>query len=243
MSSTPDYTILADPRISVDHFTHVLRAAGSPAAGEAAACYRAIAARGVDPTVALAIFRKESTYGLFGRAHRNRSWGNLRAGPPHDDSAFTIYPTWTHGAADAARLLAVYGHNAIRPGTRTDTVQRLPFVWAPAADHNAPDAYGDALARWITGWIGASSRPWWPSRLGRPPAGAEFALVVPAGGRWRLHPDGTHLRTFRTGGFSAYGRNVDKRHGRLTGQLITGAHTGWWLPLSAGRVYRRPGAF
>lgn len=154
MAATPDYAILSPPRISAAGFAAVLRGGSSPAAAEADACYRAFVAAGVDPAVGLAIFRKESTYGRFGRANRNRSWGNIRGGStyPLDDGRFRIYPSWTAGAADAARLLVVYGTNRIRPGTKTSTVQTLPYVWAPSSDGNAPDAYGDSLARWIGEW-------------------------------------------------------------------------------------------
>lgn len=156
MATTPDFTILAAPRISPERFAAILRSAGSPAAPEAAAAYRAFTAAGVDPAVALALFRKESTYGRFGRAARNRSWGNIRGGTtyPLDDKAFRIYPSWAAGAQDAARLLAIYGANRIRPGIRTDTVQTFPYVWAPSGDGNAPDRYGDQLAGWIAAWSG-----------------------------------------------------------------------------------------
>ncbi len=154
MATTPDYPILGPPRITAAGFADVLRGGGSPAAGEAAACYQAFIAAGVDPAVGLALFRKESTYGLFGRARSNRSWGNIRGGVgyPLDNGNFRIYPTWTLGAQDAARLLTVYGRNQIRPGRTTSTVQTFPFVWAPSSDGNAPDAYGDSLARWIGEW-------------------------------------------------------------------------------------------
>lgn len=148
MSATPDYPILGPPRISAAGFTEILRAAGSPATPEAAAAYSAALGYGVDPAVLLAIFRKESTFGRFGRATSTRSWGNIR----NADGSFRAYGTWTAGATDAARLLAVYGRNAIRPGRQTNTVQTLPYVWAPSADGNAPDAYGDQLASWITDW-------------------------------------------------------------------------------------------
>ncbi len=97
---------------------------------------------------------RNSTYGKYGRAARNRSWGNIRGGTtyPLDDKRFRIYPSWTVGAADCARLLGVYGRNAIRSGVKTDTVQTFPFVWAPSSDGNAPDRYGDQLAGWITAW-------------------------------------------------------------------------------------------
>ena len=153
-----DFTILAAPRISAAGFAAILAEHGSPAAPEAAACYAACVKAGVDPAVLLAVFAKESTYGKFGRAHTNRSWGNVRDPDrdgrpfPIDDKGFRRYPTWTAGAADAARLLAIYGANKIRPGHDTSTVQRFPYVWAPAADGNAPDRYGDFLARMVSAW-------------------------------------------------------------------------------------------
>ena len=45
----------------------------------------------------------------------------------------------------AARLLAVYGRNAIRPGRKTSTARTFPFVWAPSADGNRPARYGQAI--------------------------------------------------------------------------------------------------
>lgn len=152
-----DYTILSAPRITLRGFRAILTRASSPAAGEAGPCYAAAVAAGVDPAVLLAVFRHESGYGTAGRARGNRSWGNVRgrsSGDPFpiDSGRFRIYPTWTAGAADAARLLAVYGHDLIRPGTDTSTVHRFPFVWAPAADGNAPRAYGLALAWSIAAW-------------------------------------------------------------------------------------------
>lgn len=154
MATSPDYPIMGPPRISAAGFATVLARASSPAASSAAAAYSAFTAAGVDPAVGLAVFRKESTYGTAGRAVRNRSWGNIRGGAtyPLDNGNFRIYPSWAAGAQDAARLLAIYGRNQIRPGTRTDTVQTFPFVWAPSSDGNAPDAYGDQLAGWIASW-------------------------------------------------------------------------------------------
>lgn len=148
MATTPDYPILGPPRISTLGFAEILRSNRSPAASEALSCYQAALGQGVDPAVMLAVFRKESTFGRFGYANRNRSWGNIR----ESSGAFRAYSSWTAGAADCARLLAVYGRNQIRPGRNTSTVQTFPYVWAPAADGNAPDRYGDQLASWITEW-------------------------------------------------------------------------------------------
>jgi len=162
VGSTPDYTILAPPRISSAKFAQILRQGSSPAYPEASTCYSAAVNAGVDPTVLLAVFRKESTYGRFGRAHDNRSWGNLRTSPNYPTvNGFVRYPSWTAGAADAARLLAIYGRNQIRAGKNTSTIQTMPYVWAPASDGNGPDRYGDQLAGWIAEWTGqpGSSAP------------------------------------------------------------------------------------
>lgn len=166
MASTPDYTILSSPRITEARFTAILRDAGSPSASSAAACYRAFVSAGVDPAVGLAVFRKESTYGKFGRANGNRSWGNLRTSPHYPTvGGFVRYPSWSAGAADCARLLAIYGRNQIRPNKVTSTVQTMPYVWAPAKDGNGPDRYGDQLASWIQKWSGQ------PGNVSGAPAG------------------------------------------------------------------------
>jgi hypothetical protein len=166
MATTPDYAILAAPRISREGFRRILADAGSPAAPVADAAYDAAVGYGVDPAVLLGVFRKESSYGRAGRAARNKSWGNIK-GMPADGAGFRIYPDWATGARDAARLLAVYGRNEIRPGTRTDTVQTMPYVWAPGP---GADLYGDQLARWIGDW--ATRYP--------TSAGAQPATAVPA---------------------------------------------------------------
>lgn len=170
MASTPDYAILAPPRISREGFVRILSQAGSPAAPIAGEAYDAAVVAGVDPAVLLAVYRKESSYGKAGRAVRNRSWGNIK-GPPADDAGFRVYPDWLSGARDAVRLLGIYGRNAIRPGTRTDTVQTMPYVWAPGP---GADLYGDQLAAWITEWARR-----YPTPTGAQPFPAQPAVSAP----------------------------------------------------------------
>ena len=141
-----DFTILAEPRIRQGTFITILRDRRSPAAAEGKACWDGIVAHGVDPALALAIFQHESSFGTKGAAKDRRNWGNLRKSPKFpDDGRFVVYPTWADGARDAARLLARYGRNEIRPGTNTKTAQTFPFVWAPSADGNRPDVYGNEV--------------------------------------------------------------------------------------------------
>lgn len=193
-----DYTILARPRISEARFAKILRDAKSPAAGPAAACYAAAVRYGVDPAVLLAVFQHESSFGTRGLAVANKSWGNLR-----HQGKFVRYATWPAGAADAARLLAIYGRNEIRPGAKTDTTQTFPYVWAPAADHNAPDAYGNAITAAIARWI----------RLG-----GVVTATTPARAAGRY--EGTSIRLF------AVSRGVAREtgHGTIHGAWVTGPH-------------------
>lgn len=138
-----DYLLVSKPRITIDVFRSVLKSAQSPAYTEATACWKAIVAAGIDPALALAQFDKESTYGKFGAAHLNHSWGNLRGYP---GGQFKHYPTWAAGAADYARLLAssLYAGSA-----HYNTARTMPYRYAPSADHNSPAAYGQFLVNMI----------------------------------------------------------------------------------------------
>jgi hypothetical protein len=146
--STPDLTLASAPRISASGFRAILLRHASPAAPEAAACYAAFVAKGIDPAVGLAIFQHESGFGLFGVARTNRSWGNVRGA----GGSFVKYSTWTAGAAGLAALLVLYATNKIRPGTTTSTIRTFPYVYAPSADGNAPAAYGAAVLALVTTW-------------------------------------------------------------------------------------------
>ena len=138
-----DYTLASRPRIGLSVFTHVLSSAKSPALHEAKGCYDAIVKHGIDPALALAQFAKESSYGVHGVATANHSWGNLRGYP---GGHFKHYPNWTAGADDYARLLAgpLYAGSSHYTTART-----MPYRYAPAADHNAPAAYGQFLVTHI----------------------------------------------------------------------------------------------
>jgi hypothetical protein len=149
-----DFNILATPRIHQATFAKILRDAKSPAAVDAPKLWAAIVSHGVDPALALAVFQHESSYGKAGAAVSRRNWGNLRTSPHFPrDKGFVTYPTWVDGAGDAARLLARYGRNEIRPKVNTRTARTFPFVWAPSADGNKPDRYGTAVVAAIVRFI------------------------------------------------------------------------------------------
>ena len=141
-----DFKILSRPTISRATFVRILHENDSPAAGSAEQAWANIIAYGVDPAFELAMFLHESSYGRKGAAVSRRNWGNLRRSPYFKSfKGFAKYPTWAAGAGDTARLLRIYGLDLIRPPRHTSTARTLPFVWAPAKDHNKPAAYGQAL--------------------------------------------------------------------------------------------------
>lgn len=177
-----DYTILAPPRIKESTFRRILREARSPAAPEAAAAWKGIVRHGVDPAFALALFKRESSYGRRGPTGPRRNWGGLSTSEEFpDDGAYAVYPTWADGARDTARLLVKYGENAIQVGTKTDTALTFAFVFASSNDQAKLQRYGQACAAAITSFIrqdrewerGSANRGVTKPMLGSPPQSTE----------------------------------------------------------------------
>ncbi|MCS7257456.1 MAG: N-acetylmuramoyl-L-alanine amidase, partial [Thermomicrobium sp.] len=145
------------PRIDADRFAAFLAATGSPAASEAHACWAAVAAEGVDPLFALAVFWHESRCGTAGvvAAHDLRNPGATRSSrtgvgepvPVPGRGQFWRYPTWTEGFRDLARRLTDPGYVYRRQGAAT--VERILPLWAPASDGNDPAAYVAAVRAFV----------------------------------------------------------------------------------------------
>jgi hypothetical protein len=139
------------PRIDPDRFAAVLAAAGSPAAAEARAAWAAVAAEGVDPSFALALFAHESRFGTVGlvAAYELRNPGATRTSriglgePVPGRGPFWRYPSWTEGFRDLARRLV--DPTFVYRRQRADSVERIVPLWAPASDGNDPAAYVAAV--------------------------------------------------------------------------------------------------
>ncbi len=154
------------PRVSPQRFAEVLADFGSPAAGEAAACYRAVAAMGVDPLFALAVFEHESNFGLTGicKAYDTRSPGNTRSTRTGtgeiistERGPFVRYPSWPEGFRDLAYRLI-------------DPTYCLPAEPAPCDRRDHP-------------YLGAHQR-WQRPRELYPRSGGFHARVGAAPGVW-----------------------------------------------------------
>ena len=138
----------------------MLTGAGSPAAPEADALWAACVQREVDPAIALAFFRHESTYGTAGVAKQSRNWGNLRRGKrgvirSTAGGSFAFYPTWTAGLMDWCDLL----RGPIYEGDGLVTVAQVLPRYAPSSDGNAPTRYAQAVADAVNGWMDAPAPP------------------------------------------------------------------------------------
>lgn len=142
------------PRIGPGRFRQVLEQAGSPAASEAEAGYRAVAALGVDPLFALAVFRHESGYGRLGvcAQYQTRNPGNTRSSRTGvgeviqtERGPFVRYPSWAEGFRDLAFRLVDPSY--VYAQRRLQTVAEVIPTWAPAADGNAPEAYIGSVVR------------------------------------------------------------------------------------------------
>lgn len=172
-------------------FAQILREARSPAAAEADACWRAVAAEGVDPLFALAIFAHESRFGTVGLVaeHDLRNPGATRtsrtgAGQPVSvpgRGQFVRYPSWTEGFRDLARRLVDPGFVYRRAGA--DTVEAIVPLWAPAADGNDPASYIAAVRRFMA-QHGEEPVPGVPLEIALVPRGAPNRPAYPLRPAW-----------------------------------------------------------
>jgi hypothetical protein len=142
------------PRISLSTFARVLRRAQSPLAPHAVEAYQTIAEYGIDPAFALALFRKESSYGTNGVATETKNFGNVRTpyadvhAIGHHPRGFAIFPDWLTGVMDwCQRIKYKYvGEWGL------DTVETILPTYAPDDDGNDSQQYIAQVLQWMTEW-------------------------------------------------------------------------------------------
>lgn len=143
-------TFVAHPRITPLRFNRVLREAHSPAANAADACFGIVCDYGLDPAVALAFFKHESSFGNDGVAVRTRNWGNLRKGQGHAAktlNGWAWYDRWEDGLMDWCILI-----RDRYVGRGLTTVDLAIPVYAPSSDNNKPDRYIAAIYAAVASW-------------------------------------------------------------------------------------------
>ena len=87
------------------------------------------------------------------RAYRNRNPGNLRptdASQPRDGAGYRVFPYFTVGYNALLHDLGSKVTGLNRSGLNFDSsLEDLFNVYAPSADHNAPEKYTDFVASWL----------------------------------------------------------------------------------------------
>ncbi len=140
------YNPLGPATISSEGFNRFLREINSPALSEGNAMYQTCLEEGCDPALLLAFFEHESGGGLNGVAASTKSVGNIRCSPGYacystaGNGSFRLYPSWSEGARDWARLLKFYKEDWNRA-----TLEEIIPKYAPQADDNNEAAYITAV--------------------------------------------------------------------------------------------------
>jgi hypothetical protein len=143
------FDVQGPPTVTPALINDVLRAYGSPMAGEGQQLYDLGVKYGIDPAYCLAFFVHESAAGTRGEAVLTHNLGNIRAvpGQPSRDG-YRYFDTWLQGADAWYRLISsLYVHS-----WGLTTVRTIIPVYAPSADSNDPAAYIQDVEQMVADW-------------------------------------------------------------------------------------------
>jgi Mannosyl-glycoprotein endo-beta-N-acetylglucosaminidase len=103
------YIVISSPTITASKIDSILCTANSPACGTGRQLYDLGVQYGINPTIALAFFKHESSYGMYGEARVTRSLGNIRCSDGYACiDGFRAYPSWSSGYRDWYQLIKYY---------------------------------------------------------------------------------------------------------------------------------------
>jgi hypothetical protein len=151
-------SVVGGPSLSADYINQVLAAAGSPAQGTGTNFYNDSAKYQIDDAWAMAFFRHESSYGLYGEARNSLSIGNLRCiykgyedlGPWCADG-YAHFPSWPNGIEAWYRLI----RNVYVNSWNCSTVEAIIPHYAPNSDNNDEAAYISSVEQSVSTWRAA----------------------------------------------------------------------------------------
>ena len=104
---------------------------------------------GIDDAVALAFFKHESTYGLYGAAAQTMNMGNIVCSDGYNCiGRFRSYGSWSEGITDWYKLIS---GPAYAGGGLTTIPQIIP-KYAPASDGNSESSYIAAVQADVQSW-------------------------------------------------------------------------------------------
>jgi hypothetical protein len=149
------YSVVGSPSLSSTFINHILATANSPANGLGDSFYSNSVKYGIDDAFALAFFKHESTFGIYGEATTSDSIGNIRClGADYADLGtwcqdnFAHFPNWTDGIEAWYRLIK----NLYIGQWGCTTVALIIHHYAPAADHNNESAYTSSVESDVSTW-------------------------------------------------------------------------------------------
>jgi len=169
------------PSMSFATFERVLRAARSPALGEAQAMYDAIVQFGIEPSFFAAVFNYKSRFGSDpawpGRkpdGTYTQNPGDLACGAdstwecytlPDSTLSYRSYPTWEVGTRDWAAIIENYYF-----GQGWTTVEEIIPEYAPEYDGNDPADFIRRVLTDMAAWDGTDAPVPSPSAVGVDPS-------------------------------------------------------------------------
>ena len=142
-------SITGSPSISASQIDAILCKNNSPACGTGYSLESYGQQYGIDPAFALAVMKRESSFGKYGRARRNLSLGNLRciAGYACNDG-FAAFNSWQQGYSAFYKLIA----GPLYVGSGLTTPEQIMARYAPRADNNDPSGYAADVEASMRTW-------------------------------------------------------------------------------------------
>ncbi len=142
-------SIVGGPSLSASKIDTILHNANSPAQGTGSTFVLDSAQYNIDDAVALAFFKHESTYGLYGAAVQTHSIGNINCTSGYSCiGRFRSYPSWEAGIDDWYKLVSGPGY----VGSGLVTVPQIIPKYAPNSDNNNETAYIQAVQSDVQSW-------------------------------------------------------------------------------------------
>lgn len=141
-------SVIGSPSLSPQQVNSILTSAGSPANGTGQTFYNDSVQYGIDDAYALAFFKHESTYGLYGAAIATHSIGNINCTAGYNCiGRFRAYGSWQAGIDDWYQLIKnVYVSQGL------STVEAIIPHYAPNSDGNSESGYISAVESDVQSW-------------------------------------------------------------------------------------------
>lgn len=154
ITSTDIYTY---PTIGPELIENILAKNNSPAEGLSQHIFNGCVLYEIDPVIALAFFKLESTYGTKGVAKMSKNWGNVVGrGPAGRVGRYRKYNSWQEGLLDWCEHMKKTGPY-FQKGRRT--VERVLPVYAPSFENNT-SKYISNMKATVVQWRKQQRRLW-----------------------------------------------------------------------------------